>query len=429
MRLPWNLDQFASSYKICMLTKIEAFHYRCFDHLNIEVDHYHLLVGANGSGKSTLLDIPLLLRDLLKHGLVAAFLESPAAAGDPRANSLQELVHQGIGNSFWFAIEAKLPENIISELLDNASKTVIQNEERRPQKIRYELKLEIFNQLELQISEENLWIMSQKAAADRSEWGVGGNRPKAHWTKLIEREGGRSVTFRENSSSRKTEFSLGPDELALTNVPRDRGRYSASIWIRDFLEKEAIQYELSWAKLRMALPPGRLKKLSADAANLPWLLLELKRREPETFSEWEAHVQCALPSIQNIDVVEREDDHHAYLRIKYSGDYEVTSSGLSYGTLHILALTVLPYLPNAPRLICIEEIENGIHPKAIETILESLRSVYSSQVLISSHSMIALAHTKLSQIIILRADSNGVSEAYSGSQKLDRPLSSESLKK
>ena len=108
--------------------------------------------------------------------------------------------------------------------------------------------------------------------------------------------------------------------------------------------------------------------------------------------------------------------------MKYSGDYEVTSSGLSYGTLHVLALTVLPYLPDTPGLICIEELENGIHPKAIETILESLRSVYSSQVLISSHSMTALAHTKLSQIIILRASSDGVSEAVTGEE---HPLLSE----
>jgi predicted ATPase len=397
-----------------MLTRIEAFHYRCFDHLDVGLSNYHLLVGANGSGKSTLLDIPLLIRDLLKHGLPAAFLEIPAMAGDPRANNLQELVHQGRGNYFWFAIEAELPQNVITTLLENASEAVVQDDRRHPKKIRYEIQLEVFNKIELQISEENLWIMSQKPANDKGEWGIGGSRTSKYWTKLIEREGGRSVTFREDSSNKKTEFLLAPDELALTNVPRDHRRYSSAIWIRDFLEKEAIQYEPSWTKLRTASPPGRLRKLSADAANLPWLLLRLKKDAPNTFSAWEEHVQCALPNIQSIDVIERADDHHAYFQIKYSGDYEVTSSGLSYGTLHILALTVLPYLPNAPSLICIEELENGIHPKAIETILESLSSVYSSQILISSHSMTALAHTKLSQIIVLRASSEGVSEAVAG---------------
>lgn len=46
---------------------------------------------------------------------------------------------------------------------------------------------------------------------------------------------------------------------------------------------------------------------------------------------------------------EREEDHHAYFVVVYQGGYEVTSSGLSDGTLRILALTILPYLP-APQL-------------------------------------------------------------------------------
>ena len=297
-----------------MLTRIEAFHYRCFDHLDISLSNYQLLIGANGSGKSTLLDIPLLIRDLLKHGLIAAFLEKPAAAGDPRANSLQELVHQGRGNYFWFAIEAELPHNIITDLLDDASSSVLRDERRHPAKVRYEIKLEIFNDVELEISEEYLWVMSQKVSSDDEQWGIGGTRSPLHWTNLIEREGGGVVTFKANFKSRQnTKFSLEANELALTNVPRDRSRYSASIWIRDFLEKESIHYEPSWAKLRVASPPGRLRKLSADAANLPWLLLKLKKSQPETFSDWEEHVRSALPSIQSIDVREREDDHHAYL--------------------------------------------------------------------------------------------------------------------
>ncbi|BAZ11972.1 hypothetical protein NIES4071_38000 [Calothrix sp. NIES-4071] len=42
-----------------MITRIEAFKYRCFDQLDIKVGQYQVLAGANGTGKSTLLDIPL----------------------------------------------------------------------------------------------------------------------------------------------------------------------------------------------------------------------------------------------------------------------------------------------------------------------------------------------------------------------------------
>lgn len=76
-----------------MISRIEAFRYRCFDRLDLKVGQYHVLAGANGTGKSTLLDIPLLLSDILSQGLVPAFLESPSIGGSPRAQSLQELVY------------------------------------------------------------------------------------------------------------------------------------------------------------------------------------------------------------------------------------------------------------------------------------------------------------------------------------------------
>jgi predicted ATPase len=56
-----------------MISRIEGFHYRCFDRLDLGVESYHVLAGPNGSGKSTLLDIPLLLGDMVSRGIVAAF--------------------------------------------------------------------------------------------------------------------------------------------------------------------------------------------------------------------------------------------------------------------------------------------------------------------------------------------------------------------
>ena len=118
--------------------------------------------------------------------------------------------------------------------------------------------------------------------------------------------------------------------------------------------------------------------------------------------------------VDQIEVVEREEDHHCYFRISYQGGYEVTSSGLSEGTLRILTLTVLPYLESLPNIIFLEEPENGIHPQAIEVVLQSLSSVYESQVLISSHSPIVLANTKLEHIICARLNKDGAATIISG---------------
>ena len=123
------------------------------------------------------------------------------------------------------------------------------------------------------------------------------------------------------------------DELALNNIPRDLQKYAAPIWMRDLLEKKTISYEPSWDKLRTASPPGQGSVLKSDASNLPWLLLNLKNKDLDRYTAWEDHVKTALPNIGSIDVVERADDHYAYLKVTYTGGYEVTSSGLSYGKI------------------------------------------------------------------------------------------------
>lgn len=100
----------------------------------------------------------------------------------------------------------------------------------------------------------------------------------------------------------------------------------------------------------------------------------------------------------------------------YHGGYSVTSSGLSDGTLRILALTVLPYLDYAPRVLCLEEPENGIHPRAIQRVVESLSSMYDSQVWLSTHSPIVLAHTDLKHVIVMHTNEVGSVQAIPGNE-------------
>ena len=60
-----------------MITRIEAYRYRCFERLELDLCPYQVLVGMNGSGKSTLIDIPVLLGEMLNQRhcsmLVAGF--------------------------------------------------------------------------------------------------------------------------------------------------------------------------------------------------------------------------------------------------------------------------------------------------------------------------------------------------------------------
>lgn len=399
-----------------MISRIEAFRYRCFDRLDINVGDFHVLAGANGSGKSTLLDILLLLGDVLKRGVTAAFLEDPSpVGGSARAQTLQELAHCYRGDYFGFAIEAELPEDIVRTLVERLPTKAQADERKWAEKLRYEVRFQIFNEVELNVVDEFLYIVPKSTKEPELGWVIGGKRP-ASWQAIISREAGRPATIKAEYERSKFDLRLQPQLLALANVPMDSTLFPSAVYLRQFLEDGLMRYEPNWATLRSACPPGQPKRIRADAANLPWRVLALKQEDPDRFNRWIEHVQQALPNVLAIDAVERGEDHHAYLKIDYPGDFSVTSSGLSDGTLRILALTILPYLNDVPKVICLEEPENGIHPKAIEIVLQSLSSMYDSQVWLSTHSPIVLAHIDLESAIVMRKDGIGGVLAIPGNE-------------
>lgn len=397
-----------------MISRIESFKYRCFDHLDIKMANYHVLAGPNGSGKTTLLDIPGLLGDMLRRGVAPAFLEAPLTSGIARSQSLQELVFQKLGDYFAFAVEFQLPESVQIELLNRTPASTQNDERKHPIGLRYEVGFEVFNYVELHVRNEFLSITPRGMA--ESGWGIGGKRPQT-WRSIIQRELGEPATLApEYQGRKKYVLKLEPQKLALANVPRDAEQFPATVWLRDFLEREVLFYQPTWAKLRQACPPGQPATLRADAINLPWLVLNLKRQNLDSFKFWVDHVKVALPNLLGINALEREEDHHAYLKLEYESGYSVTSSGLSDGTLHILALTIVPYLNKPPGLVVLEEPENGIYPKAIELVLQSLSSVENSQVWLATHSPIVLANTKLESLIVMRCAKDGNVEAIPGTE-------------
>jgi len=99
-----------------MITRIEAYRYRCFEKLAVDFGRYQVLVGRNGAGKSTLLDIPVLIGEMLETRSIqkAFFGERDRLA--PRASSAQDLVFSRKGDWFSFAIEVQLPEFVAEQL-------------------------------------------------------------------------------------------------------------------------------------------------------------------------------------------------------------------------------------------------------------------------------------------------------------------------
>ena len=110
----------------------------------------------------------------------------------------------------------------------------------------------------------------------------------------------------------------------------------------------------------------------------------------------------------------RGDDRHAYLMLCYANGVEIPSWAVSDGTLRLLALTLIAYLPDSDYIYLLEEPENGIHPLAVETVYQSLSSMWDSQVLIASHSAELLMCAEPKNVLCFSTDEEGAARVISG---------------
>ncbi len=84
--------------------------------------------------------------------------------------------------------------------------------------------------------------------------------------------------------------------------------------------------------------------------------------------------------------------------------------------LRLLALTLLPYLPEFTGVYLVEEPENGIHPRAIETMFQSLSSVYGAQILLATHSPVILSIVKADDVLCFAKTEDGATDIVVGSK-------------
>jgi predicted ATPase len=393
-----------------MITRIEAYRYRCFERLGVDLSPFQILVGCNGAGKSTLVDIPVLLGEMLqKQDIHQAFFRPTPSHERPRADGGMDLVFNRAGGWFALAIEAELPQPIAAKAQAHF--------------IRYELALAVEDS-GLELTQESILLYHTRPATE--------SLPEGLWSQshLNTNSGVRTIMTREragNTSLQRepvwqgpkpasVEFASQAGSPSLAFVPPDNDRYPACNWLRQHLRDRCLAYVPNISRLRSAQPsPGKDFSLAFDGSTLPWSVLRLASDRPR-FEEWIMHVQSALPLVSSIDAYQREDDKFAYVKVHYSSGLSVPAQGLSDGTLSILALSILPFLDNLPSVLVVEEPENGIHPKAIETVLESLSVMSDTQVFVTSHSPIVVAVTPPDKLLCLhQTQQNGV-EVVRGSQ-------------
>ena len=407
-----------------MITRIEARRYRCFRELDVELGGFRVLAGANGAGKSTLLDISPILAQLVVEGQTGpVFFERQDDGAPPRALAPSDLVYRRTGNTFDLALEAAIPEDV-QQAIVNTEPDLKTLPERIPNRLRYEISLVTFNEREIQVDAEYLILFNaddpRQGAVPRRDTDDGtlvGDRPRSQnqrYVFVLDRGRGQTAVVQAYQPGTKKparyEFDLAPTAVGLANVPADRRQFPVVTWFKSFLANDVRAYRPDYRALREASPAGSGAALQADAANLPWHLYDLRQADPSAFADWIEHVRLALPLVEDVVPYIREGDRRATFRVVYGGTpapLEVEANGLSEGTLRILALTAPAFLLSTPEVLIVEQPEDGLHPRALESVLGSFQLRLGGQVWTSTHSPVALAHVPLEDIIVIRPGPNG----------------------
>jgi predicted ATPase len=398
-----------------MLTRLHINGFKNLANVDIAFGPFTCIAGANGVGKSNLFDAIMFLRDLTDYSLT----EAAARVRDPLARSgdLLAIFHQTTSKSIHnmsFEADFVVPKNVTDDFGRQATPSTTF--------LRYSLTLKyvpksMSTSERIEIVEEKLTYI-QKSNAQKL---LGFPHSTSFRDSILEGKRGTDLisTKVENDQSiinLHQDGSQGrPFRVPAATSPKTiLGGINTDSHPTVLAARREMQ---SWTLLQ--LEPSALRqpdnffaeaKVGANGAHLPTTLLRL-----DATAEVANQLANLISDVKAISVDQDEGRRLNTLLVTSRDGVSHPARALSDGTLRFLALAVMSVDPEAGRLICLEEPENGIHPSRIPAMLSLLESISVDaqeaadsldnplrQVIINTHSPSVVSSLSNDSLIIAR---------------------------
>jgi len=359
------------------------------------------VIGKNGVGKSTLFDAFGFLADCLKSGVEEA-CDLRARGGFDRIRSQGQQGPIEIEVYYKEEGSARPITYEVSIALDELRRPYVQKERLR-QRRSGQNRGWPFSFLLLNDGKGVVW------KGEREGRQIDESAQQLNLDELI-----KSIMREGEEESAQTEIVELEDKrklgIATLGSLRQHPRISA---FRRFIEGWYLSYFSPDAARGLPLA-GPQKKLNIHGDNLGNVVQFLEREYPKRFRSILDRIAKKIPGIDRIDTY-KTPDGRLLLRFNDRGFKDpFYAQQMSDGTLKIFAYLILLEDPSPPPFLCIEEPENGLYHKLLETLATEFREHATgqrgtSQIFITTHQPYFVDALSPEEVWVLEKGANGFS--------------------
>ena len=360
------------------------------------------VIGKNGSGKSTIFDAFGFLSDCLKLGVEEA-CDAKGRGG------FERIISQGINEPIMFEIyyretRTELPITYeVAFALDDHSRPYVKSERLRQRREGQKSTGRPFSFLILEDGMGVVWKGKYEGIEEQS-----GQLTLEDINKLMREESSEREVVELEDNRRLGIATLG----ALKQHPRIST-------FRQFIEGWYLSYFRPDSARELPLS-GAQKHLNIHGDNIGNVVQFMKRDHPELFKIILNDIAGKIPGIDKIDT-EPMPNGRLLLKFNDKGFKDPFSAQqMSDGTLKVFAYLLLLSDPTPPPFIWIEEPENGLYHKLLETLAQQFRDHVTneknkSQIFITTHQPYFVDALEPKEVWILEKGDDGFSRIHRAS--------------
>lgn len=165
--------------------------------------------------------------------------------------------------------------------------------------------------------------------------------------------------------------------------------------------------------------------VATDGARVAALLDYLLRKDRNRFFSVIESLKKFVPGLEDLDI-ETPSPESRRIDFVIEQGLRIPAASASAGVRLILFFVALAHHPKPPKLILLEEPENGVHPKRLGEIIGLLREItegkhgqHAAQVILTTHSPYLLDHIDVErdQVLVFRRNDDGSRTAEPADQE------------